>query len=294
MLQVLIYTLPEMAAWVFALAAVGLGLGVVLLMVALRWMLPWAELKGMRQKPHGWTWLVLQWTWVTFWCATLPTLGMLTGALTGCAFGARTLMMHEQVGQVLGEQVLAPVSSRLAAEISRRNPGLGDVAKAEMEIPRIEGLLLSATPEMVNQALDQMRQDDEAQPAIGAMERAGRHYTRALVRTALGLFFESKRRIVNQLTAALHKRCAARNHKARLDDVVACCSNLFFTPAFASWTFSWLWTHALALLPVLLLLWLTPWGIFKLFWWWRSRRLKSFSGEPALDLMQKNAEGTAR
>lgn len=277
-LRVLLSTLPEITLWVVVLGSLGLVLGIAALMASLRWMLPWAHLHQLRQGRHGWIWMTLQWTWVILWGISLPAGSLLAGALCGTAFGARTLVHRENVGQVIGERILGPICYQVAVQLQNHYPGWGDLTQSKLESQRIRLLLESISPELLDSALKKVHLLDDADPTARPMEQAGRRFARqAIERTARG-FFADKSLFSTALIAELQRRGQSL---ASLKEVVCCASHLYFTPAFARWTFWWVLAHELAVLPCLAGLWLAPWVIFQLFWWWHTRNRKAVRSEIA-------------
>ena len=270
MLKVLLSSLPEITLWVFVLGGIGLTLGIALLMGALRWMLPWARLYELRQGKNGWAWLVLQWTWVIVWGACLPSLSMATGALTGGAFGAHKLVQRENVGQVMGERILGPIAFQVALQLQKANPKWGDLTKQRLDAERLRVLMEEVSPSMLDTALQKVALFNDSDKNAGATEQWGRRFARRSVERAAQAYFVQKARFIADLIRELKVR---NQEKATLHQVVCCASHLYFTPAFARWTFWWILAQAAALVPIMGLIWLTPWGLFKLFWWWRQRRI---------------------
>lgn len=270
MLKVLLSSLPEITLWVLVLGGIGLVLGIALLMTALRWMLPWVRLYELRQGKKGWLWLILQWTWVIVWGACLPSLCMATGALTGGAFGAHKLVQRENVGQVVGERVLGPICYQVAVQLQSRNPNWGDLTKTELESAQIRALLEEVSPSLLDTALKKVTLFNDGDQTASPTEQWGRRFARRAIEKAAQTFFSQKEHLTNQLLLELKNR---HQEKATLHQVVCCASHLYFTPAFARWTFWWILAHATAVLPLLGAIWLTPWLLFKIFWWWRQRRL---------------------
>lgn len=270
MLKVLLSSLPEITLWVFALGGFGLFFGIALLMAALRWMLPWVRLYELRQGKKGWIWLVLQWTWVIVWGACLPVLCMATGALTGGAFGAHKLVQRENVGQVVGERVLGPICFQVALQLQKSNPNWGDLTKVQLDSEKISALLEEVSPALLDSALKKVTLFNDADQTASPTEQWGRRFARRAIEKAAQAFFSRKLHFTTQLLQELKNR---NQQKATLQQVVCCASHLYFTPAFALWTFWWVLAHAAALLPILATIWLTPWLLFKLFWWWRQRKL---------------------
>ncbi|MFN8609698.1 MAG: hypothetical protein U0931_19320 [Vulcanimicrobiota bacterium] len=269
-LKVLLSSLPEITLWVLVLGALGLMLGVGLLMAALRWMLPWARLYQLRQGPKGWVWLVLQWSWVLLWGASMPVLCMTTGALTGGAFGAHKLVQRENVGQVMGERILGPIAVQLARQLERVRPSWGDLTKQQLDSEKLRVLMEEVSPAMLDTALKKVSIFNDAEPALGPTEQWGRRFARRGVEMAAGAYFAEKSRFISRLTHELKNRS---QEKATLHQVVCCASHLYFTPAFARWTFWWILAQAGALVPILGAIWLVPWLLFKLFWWWKHRKV---------------------
>jgi hypothetical protein len=270
-MRVFVSTLPEIAAWVLILGGLGLIAGTCTLMVAMRRMLPWSKLHDLRQGRRGWLWVCVQWTWVLAWAVCLPTMGAGMGALTGAAFGARSLVLQEHVGQVVGERVLAPISTQLAHHLQKVCPQYGDLGTAELELKQVEHLLYQVTPELLDRTLLHLKLLDDRDPRVGAVEQAARGFTRKVIRYAAQSYFQHRIYFVTRLLAELEVRTAARGRRARLGDVVACACHLYFTPAFASWTFWWVLGHGALMGLTLVGVWLGPWAAFALFWWWRSR-----------------------
>lgn len=271
MVKIFLASLPEITAWIASLAGVGLVLGTLLLMVSLRWMLPWSSLHELRQARHGWFWFCLQWGWVCLWGLALPALGMTTGALVGSAIGARTLVLRENVGQVVGERVLAPISVQLAAELQKHYPTYGDIGHSKIETKRLRVLLEGLTPQLLESALKDVRMLDERATDVSGMELAGRRFARQAIHRAGQHYFKSKTVFVDDVLSEFHRR---QQEQVYLKDVVACACHLYFTPAFAEWTYAWVISHAFALLPIIAAIWLLPWAIFALFWWWRNRQAR--------------------
>lgn len=270
MLKVLLSSLPEITLWVFILGGIGLTAGIALLMAALRWMLPWAYLYELRQGKNGWAWLVLQWTWVIVWGASLPSLSMATGALTGGAYGAHKLVQRENVGQVMGERILGPIAFQVALQLQKANPQWGDLTKQRLDAERLRVLMEEVSPGMLDTALQKVALFNDSDKSAGATEQWGRRFARRSLERAAQAYFVQKARFIADLIRELKVR---NQEKATLHQVVCCASHLYFTPAFARWTFWWILAQAAALVPIMGLIWLTPWGLFKLFWWWRQRRI---------------------
>ena len=268
-LRVLLSTLPEMTLWVVVLGGLGLMGGVAALMASLRWMLPWARLHQLRQGRHGWAWMLLQWTWVILWGASLPALSMLTGALTGTAFGARTLVHRENVGQVIGERILGPICTQVAIQLELHYPQWGDLTHSPLQMERLRLLLEAISPSLLDSALKNVRMLDDRDTEASPMEQTGRRFARHTIERTVERYFEDKSRFTSDLIQELQHR---GKNQASLKDVVACASHLYFTPAFAQWTFWWVMAHAGALLPCLAGVWLSPWLAFQLFWWWHQRK----------------------
>lgn len=267
--KVFLSTLPEITAWVAVLAGIGLMLGTGILMLSLRWMLPWSRLYSLRKGRHGWFWFCVQWGWVFLWGLTLPALGLTIGALTGTAFGARTLVLRENVGQVVGERVLAPVCVQVAHQVQHQYPKWGDVAESELELDHLKEILESLSPQLLEAALKNVRMLDDKDLRVGAMELAGRRFARKAIYGAADTYFAKKKAFVAHIIQNFEERS---QQKVCLKDVVTCASHLYFTPAFASWTFWWILSHAGALIPVMLACWLIPSVCFGLLWWWLCRR----------------------
>lgn len=271
MLKVLLHNLPEITLWVFVLGGVGLLFGIGLLMAALRWMLPWARLYQLRQAKKGWIWLILQWTWVVVWGASLPSLCMAIGAITGGAFGSEKLVQRENVGQVVGERILGPIAYQVALQLQKSNPSWGDLTKQQMDAERLRALLEEVSPAMLDNALKKVTLLNDEDRSASPTEQWGRRFARRGIERAAQAYFAQKARFVADLSRELKKR---NQEKATLHQVVCCASHLYFTPAFARWTFWWVLAQAAALVPVMGAIWLTPWIIFKIFWWWREYSLK--------------------
>lgn len=270
MLKVLLSSLPEITLWVFVLGGLGLALGIGFLMAALRWMLPWARLYELRQGKKGWIWLVLQWIWVILWGASMPLLCMTTGALTGGAFGAHKLVQRENVGQVMGERILGPIATQLAVQLQRIRPSWGNLTERQLDAEKLRMLMEDVTPEMLDTALKKVTIFNDTDASIGPTEQWGRRFARRGVELAAGAYFSQKSRFIHDLSRELKARGQER---ASLHQVVCCASHLYFTPAFARWTFWWILAQAAALIPIQGAIWLTPWLLFKLYWWWRQRKL---------------------
>jgi hypothetical protein len=268
--RVFLHTLPEITAWVVSLALLGLALGIVSLMVALRWMLPWSRLHLLRQGGRGWVWVTVQWTWVLLWGICLPLLGLGIGALAGSAFGARSLVQREHVGQVVGERVLSPLCVQVALQLEKQYPAYGRVSSDEFAIPQVQELLEKVTPQLLDDALSHVKMLDENDASVGAVELCGRRYTRKAIHYAAQSYFQRKARIIQVLVDELQAR--THSDRARLRDVVACASHLYFTPAFANWTFWWVLAHSAALVAVLATVWVLPGTLFAAYWWWRNRQ----------------------
>ncbi len=270
MLKVLLSSLPEITLWVFVLGGLGLVLGIALLMAALRWMLPWASLYELRQGKKGWLWLIVQWTWVIAWGASFPSLCMATGALTGGAFGAHKLVQRENVGQVMGERILGPIAFQVALQLQKSNQSWGDLTKQQLDAERLRVLLEEVSPGMLDTALKKVTLFNDADQSASPTEQWGRRFARRGIERAAQAYFVQKARFANDLIRELKSR---NQEKATLHQVVCCASHLYFTPAFARWTFWWILAQAAALVPILGAIWLVPWALFKLFWWWRQKRL---------------------
>jgi hypothetical protein len=270
--RVLLSTLPEITLWVVVLGALGLALGVATLMASLRWMLPWASLHKLRQGRRGWVWVILQWAWVILWGISLPALSLLTGALSGTAFGAQTLIHRESVGQVIGERILGPICFQIALQLQTHFPKGGDLTHSKLEAQRIRLMLETISPDLLDSALKKVPLLDDSDPKATPMEQTGRRFARQAVERAAQSYFDQKARFATSLLRELEKRGQVQ---ASLQEVVCCASHLYFTPAFARWTFWWILAHAAALLPCLAAVWLTPWLLFQLFWHWQHRGTKS-------------------
>jgi hypothetical protein len=268
MLKVLLSSLPEITLWIFVLGGVGLIVGIALLMAALRWMLPWARLYKLRQGKKGWVWLILQWTWVIVWGASLPVLSMTTGALTGGAFGAHKLVQRENVGQVMGERILGPIAFQVALQLQKANPQWGDLTKQQMDAERLRVLMEEVSPDILDSALKRVALFNDGDKSAGPTEQWGRRFARRGIQRAAQAYFAQKTRFVNDVIRELKSR---KQEKATLHQVVCCASHLYFTPAFARWTFWWILAQAAALVPIMGIIWLTPWALFKLAWWWMER-----------------------
>lgn len=271
MLKVLLSSLPEITLWIFILGGVGLIVGIALLMAALRWMLPWARLYKLRQGKKGWVWLILQWTWVIVWGASLPVLSMSTGALTGGAFGAHKLVQRENVGQVMGERILGPIAFQVALQLQKANPQWGDLTKQQMDAERLRVLMEEVSPDILDSALKRVALFNDGDKSAGPTEQWGRRFARRGIQRAAQAYFAQKTRFVNDVIRELKSR---KQEKATLHQVVCCASHLYFTPAFARWTFWWILAQAAALVPIMGIIWLTPWALFKLAWWWMERSAK--------------------
>jgi hypothetical protein len=270
MLKVLLSGLPEITLWVFVLGGLGLALGIGLLMAALRWMLPWARLHELRQSKKGWIWLVLQWSWVILWGASMPLLCMSTGALTGGAFGAHKLVQREDVSQLMGERILGPIAAQLAVQLQRARPAWGDLTRQPLDPEKLRVLMEAVTPEMLDAALKNVTIFNDADLSVGPPEQWGRRFARRGVERAAEAYFAQKSRFIKDLNREL----TARNQQqASLHQVVACASQLYFTPAFARWTFWWILAQGAALIPILGAIWITPWLLFQIYWRWRQRKL---------------------
>ncbi|MBS2040021.1 hypothetical protein JST97_33855 [bacterium] len=270
MLKVLLSSLPEITLWVFVLGGLGLLLGIGFLMASLRWMLPWARLYELRQGKKGWLWLVLQWVWVILWGASMPILCMSTGALSGGAFGAHRLVQRENVGQVMGERILGPIATQLARQLQRAKPDWGDLTTQQLDAEKLRVLMEEVSPAMLDSALKKVTIFNDADPGVSPTEQWGRRFARRGVEMAAGAYFAQKSRFISDLSRELKNR---KQEKATLHQVVCCASHLYFTPAFARWTFWWILAQAAALIPILGAIWLLPWGLFHLFWWWRRRKI---------------------
>lgn len=270
MLKVLLSSLPEITLWVFILGGIGLAFGISLLMAALRWMLPWSNLYELRQRRRGWLWLILQWTWVIAWGACLPSLCMTIGALTGGAFGAHKLVQKENVGQVMGERMLGPIALQVALQLQKANPSWGDLTKQQLDAERLRVLLEEVSPGMLDAALKKVTIFNDGDQTAGPTEQWGRRFARRGIERAAQAYFAQKGRFVGDLIRELKSR---RQEKATLHQVVCCASHLYFTPAFARWTFWWILAQAAALVPILAGIWLVPWALFKLFWWYYQKKL---------------------
>lgn len=268
--RVFLATLPEIALWVIILGGLGLGLGIAMLMGCLRWMLPWQPLHQLRQQVRGWIWMILQWSWVITWAISMPTLTAAIGGLTGSAFGARSLVHKENVGQVLGERILGPICYQIALQLQKNYPQMGDMTHKKLDATSIKLLMENVSPTMLDAALKKVHLLDDADPKASPMEQAGRRFARRGIERAAQLYFNEKTRFVSAVLKELKQR---GQEQATLHQVVCCASHLYFTPAFARWTFWWILAHAGALIPVLGGIWLTPWALFKLFWWWHQRKL---------------------
>ncbi len=269
MLKVLLSSLPEITLWVFGLGGLGLALGIALLMAALRWMLPWARLFELRQGKKGWIWLVLQWAWVIVWGASLPSLCMATGALTGGAFGAHKLVQRENVGQVMGERILGPIAVQVALQLQKANPKWGDLTKQQLDAERLRSLMEEVSPAVLDSALQKVALFNDGDHSASPTEQWGRRFARRSIERAAQAYFAEKARFVNDLIRELKSR---NQTKATVHQVVCCASHLYFTPAFSRWTFWWILAQGAALIPLMGAIWLTPWALFKLFWWLRQRK----------------------
>lgn len=269
MLKVLLSSLPEITLWVFLLGGFGLILGIALLMAALRWMLPWARLYKLRQGKKGWIWLVLQWAWVIAWGASLPSLCMATGALTGGAFGAHKLVQRENVGQVVGERILGPIAFQVALQLQKANPKWGNLTKQQLDAERLRILMEEISPAMLDGALHKVALFNDSDHNASPTEQWGRRFARRGIERAAQAYFAEKARFVNDLIRELKTR---NQEKATLHQVVCCASHLYFTPAFSRWTFWWILAQAAALVPLMGAIWLTPWALFKAFWWFHQKR----------------------
>lgn len=271
MLKVLLSSLPEITLWVFVLGGFGLILGIGLLMAALRWMLPWARLYQLRQGKKGWAWLLLQWTWVIIWGASLPALCMATGALTGGAVGAHKLVQRENVGQVMGERILGPIAFQVAVQLQKTNSRWGDLTRAQLDAERLRSLLEEVSPAMLDTALQKVALFNDSDRNASPTEQWGRRFARRGIERAAQAYFAQRTRFVNDLIRELKRR---NQEKATIQQVVCCASHLYFTPAFARWTFWWILAQAAALIPIMGVIWLTPWALFKVYCWWVEFSLK--------------------
>lgn len=278
MLKVLLSSLPEITLWVFVLGGIGLILGIALLMAALRWMLPWARLHQLRQGKKGWAWLVLQWSWVILWGASLPVLFMATGALTGGAFGAHKLVQRENVGQVMGERMLGPIAFQVALQLQKANPNWGDLTKQQLDAERLRVLMEEVSPAMLDAALKKVSLFNDEDRSASPTEQWGRRFARRSIERAAQAYFVQRTRFANDLIRELKSR---NQEKATLHQVVCCASHLYFTPAFARWTFWWILAQAAALIPIAGAIWLIPWAAFKLAWWWMEYSAKKASRKTA-------------
>lgn len=289
--KVFLHTLPEITAWVVVLASVGLLLGVIALMTALRFLLPWSRLHELRQGPRGWIWMTVQWCWVLLWGLSLPLLGTAIGGLSGSAIGARRLVLREHVGQVVGERLLGPVCVQVARQLETRYPQYGKLSSASLEPTVIPGLLDRITPQVFDQALGSVKMLDESDPSASPLELVARKYLRRGIRYASQRFFREKTRFIHELAHELQPRAAKQGGKACLHDVVACASHLYFTPAFANWTFWWVFAHGAILVSVMSGVLLLPPLLFGLFWWWRQRRPLRTASEPSPPPPSLESEG---
>lgn len=272
--RVFLSTLPAITGWMLLFCTLGLLVGLALLMGSLRWMLPWSRLHELRQQRHGWVWMCTQWTWVLTWGLCLPLLALSAGGLTGSAFGARTLILREHVGQMVGERVLSPLGLALAQQLAQHYPQFGDLSKQELPTRRLRQAFEQVTPAILDQALSRVPILSLKDPKMPPFELAGRKFARKAIHFAANSFFKEKTRFIDRLLKELELRDAARSGTSSLKDVIACASHLYFTPAFAQWTFWWVLAHATALVPFILAIWLLPWGAFELMWWWRQRRIR--------------------
>ena len=278
--RVFLTTLPAITGWMVLFCTLGVLVGVSLLMGSLRWMLPWPRLHELRQRRHGWVWITLQWSWVLTWGVCLPLLALGIGGLTGSAFGARTLILREHVGQVVGERVLSPLGVALAQQVAAHYPQFGDLSKQAMPTHQLRLAFEQITPAILDQALSRVPLLSLKDPKLPPFELAGRKFARKAIHFAANSYFKEKTRFIDHLLRELELRDVKKCGKSSMRDVIACSSHLYFTPAFAQWTFWWVLAHATALIPVLLAVWLLPWGCFELGWWWRQRRLPPAPSEP--------------
>ncbi len=231
-----------LALWVATPGAIGLAIGIALLMGSLRWLLPWEQLHALRQQARGWRWLLLQWIWVLLWGVCLPLICLTTGALGGGAFAARNLIQREN----LGELVLTPICQRLAQDLQNSHKDWGDLTSTSLSPAQFKTLIREITPESIKKL-------DDRRFARFALERLTRN------------FFAHQASIADDL-------CQRLPPSVKLPEVVRCASQVHLSPALARLTFYWILLQAMANLPLLALLWLGPWALFQLYWRWRQRR----------------------
>lgn len=259
MLKVFLATLPEMTAWVAVLSMLGLFSGTLLLMASLRWLFPWSRLYLLRQARYGWIWFCYQWTWVLIWGVTLPACGLAVGGLMGTAYGTRALILREHVGQVVGERILGPIAVQVAAQLQPLYPAWGDLVHAPLKLSQVKQLLEGLSPQLVEAALARVPMLDESNPDCSGMELAGRRFARKAIHHAAAGYFAQKTRFVEQILLEFEHRS---QQEVTLKDLVACASHLYFTPAFASWTYWWIVSHTSLILPIWLACWVTPGLLF--------------------------------
>ncbi len=279
MLRIFAHTLPLMSLWVVLGALLGAVFGVLAVMAGLRFLFPWQRLHELRQNTRWW--LVVQWAWVVLWTICLPVLTISGLAITGSAFAARSLVLRENVGQVIGERVLSPVSVQLARQLQQQYPYWGDLTTRQLETPKIRKLMHQITPAILERAMAGIAVLDEHK-ATG-LELAGRRFIKQSIKRASKAYFDHNTKFIDRMLVELERR--HRNH-ANLSQVVCCASHLYFTPAFARWTLWWILAQALALLPLFALILALPPLSFEAFWWWRRWRLARKARQAALPSSQ--------
>lgn len=259
-MRVFLASIPEITVWLVVGASLGFLVGLALVMVSLRWMFPWQELHQLRQGPRGWLWICIQWCWVGIWGVSLPLLVTGSGGLTGAAIAARNLVLRENVGQVLGEKILSPIAEKIALQMK---PHWGDLASSKLELRKVRTLLDEITPELLETTLNSVTMLDEKDNRAGPMEQSARRFARQAIQEACHLYLSQKTRFIDRLIQELQ---VGHHNPASLRDIVCCASQLYFTPAFATWTLWWILAQAGTLLPIIALLWLSPWLLFQLYW----------------------------